>query len=266
MAHKHSCKKYKLMTEEYIDGTISESDRRELEAHLTECVECRSELADARALRDLVKRSEDDIPEGMHERIMSAVAAEPKKAPKRSYVHFWRRMSVAAACLFICAGVCTGLLLMPMMKNNADAPSASTSEAGVSESFKEDSGMIGDPTIEAPGDNREEEAVPGDTDAPGADEEVEAVPGDTDEPEFVPPIDTGMADKAEQSSTASPSQTRPPVYEAPGAEGTGAKRPGGDEITLALLIVSGLLAVASFIAFLISLSSVRSGRHGKDNK
>lgn len=250
MAHKHSCKKYKLMTEEYIDGTISESDRRELETHLAECGECRSELAEARALRDLVKRSEDDIPEGMHERIMSAVAAEPKKAPKRSYVHFWRRVSVAAACLFICAGVCTGLLLMPMMKNNADAPSASTSEAGVSESFKEDSGMIGDPNIEAPGDNREEEAVPGDTDAP----------------EFVPPIDTGMADKAEQSSAASPSQTRPPVYEAPGAEGTGAKRPGGDEITLALLIVSGLLAVASFIAFLISLSSVRSGRHGKDNK
>lgn len=250
MAHKHSCKKYKLMTEEYIDGTISESDRRELEAHLTECGECRSELAEARALRDLVKLSEDDIPEGMHERIMSAVAAEPKKAPKRSYVHFWRRVSVAAACLFICAGVCTGLLLMPMMKNNADAPSASTSEAGVSESFKEDSGMIGDSNIEAPGDNREEEAVPGDMDAP----------------EFVPPIDTGMADKAEQSSTASPSQARPPVYEAPGAEGTGAKRPGGDEITLALLIVSGLLAVASFIAFLISLSSVRSGRHGKDNK
>ena len=33
--------------------------------------------------------------------------------------------------------------------------------------------------------------------------------------------------------------------------------PGGDDITLALLIVSGLLAVASFIAFLISLSSIR---------
>jgi hypothetical protein len=45
-------------------------------------------------------------------------------------------------------------------------------------------------------------------------------------------------------------------FEQPAAESSSA--PGGEEITLALLIVSGLLAVASFIAFLISLSSIRN--------
>ena len=42
--------------------------------------------------------------------------------------------------------------------------------------------------------------------------------------------------------------------------------PGGEDITLALLIVSGLLAIASFIAFLISLSSVRRIPSKKDNE
>jgi glucan phosphoethanolaminetransferase (alkaline phosphatase superfamily) len=44
------------------------------------------------------------------------------------------------------------------------------------------------------------------------------------------------------------------------------KAPGGDDITLALLIVSGLLAIASFIAFLISLSSVRRVLSNKEKK
>ena len=44
------------------------------------------------------------------------------------------------------------------------------------------------------------------------------------------------------------------------------KAPGGEDITLALLIVSGLLAIASFIAFLISLSSVRRIPPKKDKE
>lgn len=42
-----------------------------------------------------------------------------------------------------------------------------------------------------------------------------------------------------------------------------ATAPGGDDITLALLIVSGLLAIASFIAFLISLSTIRNKTNNK---
>jgi hypothetical protein len=44
------------------------------------------------------------------------------------------------------------------------------------------------------------------------------------------------------------------------------KAPGGEDITLALLIVSGLLAIASFVAFLISLSSVRRIPPKKDKE
>ena len=50
---------------------------------------------------------------------------------------------------------------------------------------------------------------------------------------------------------------------ASGAE-SGIDAPGGEEITMALLIVSGLLAVASFIAFLISLSSIRKSSNKKE--
>jgi hypothetical protein len=52
--------------------------------------------------------------------------------------------------------------------------------------------------------------------------------------------------------------------DAPSAEAT--YTPGGEEITMALLVVSGLLAVASFVAFLISLSSVRNTPHKKDKE
>ena len=50
----------------------------------------------------------------------------------------------------------------------------------------------------------------------------------------------------------------------PEAEASSA--PGGEEITMALLVVSGLLAVASFVAFLISLSSVRNSSQKKDHE
>ena len=54
-----------------------------------------------------------------------------------------------------------------------------------------------------------------------------------------------------------------PIYAEPAEESASLK---GDDITLALLIVSGLLAVASFIAFLISLSSVRRIPSKKDKE
>ena len=54
-----------------------------------------------------------------------------------------------------------------------------------------------------------------------------------------------------------------PIYADPAEESASLK---GDDITLALLIVSGLLAVASFIAFLISLSSVRRIPSKKDKE
>lgn len=235
-----------------MDGTLGENDRRELEAHLAECADCRAKLAEARAMRDLVKRGEYDIPDGLHERIMRAVAAEPKKAPKKSRAVLWRRISVAAACMFICAVACVGSILMPMMKSNAEAPSPSTTEAEVSESFTEDIG--------------ESEVFP--TDKPGDhyDPEEEGVVENTAEADPVPPFNGESADRIEESFPGANNEILHPEHSAPNAEGADASRPGGDEITLALLIVSGLLAVASFVAFLISLSSVRSGRSGKDNE
>ena len=54
------------------------------------------------------------------------------------------------------------------------------------------------------------------------------------------------------------------AYDIPEADAPSS--PGGEDITLALLIVSGLLAIASFVAFLISLSSVRRIPSKKDNE
>jgi anti-sigma factor RsiW len=39
-----SCKKYKILLSEYIEGTLSDSDKLNLESHLKKCARCKKEL------------------------------------------------------------------------------------------------------------------------------------------------------------------------------------------------------------------------------
>lgn len=73
------------------------------------------------------------------------------------------------------------------------------------------------------------------------------------------PVYSEIYKRTEHRGRAASSVTVLPVSDEPVS-------PGGEDITLALLIVSGLLAIASFIAFLISLSSVRRIPSKKDKE
>ena len=88
---------------------------------------------------------------------------------------------------------------------------------------------------------------------------------ETAQPEtMIPETEAEMqapAEEVTESATKDGAET-PITYQDAAPEASSV--PGGEEITLALLIVSGLLAVASFVAFLISLSSVRTSSDKKN--
>ncbi len=257
----HNCEKYELWIDEYIDGSLSADRRRELESHLESCESCKNEYKLALALRAAVKNAEEELPEGLHGRIMSAVSAEPKKKqkPKRNAMRFWRGLSVAAACLFLCIGVFIGSALLP---------GGGRSEAPMPPSDKENDAFITNSSTEC--DKNESSGNSSFDDMPS--NESSSVDNDEEGTVKLPECEAIPDSTTAANTDAKPSE--PPTYSSGSIDGNftandetvALSSPGGNEITLALLIVSGLLAVASFIAFLISLSSVRSGRQGKEDK
>jgi hypothetical protein len=124
----------------------------------------------------------------------------------------------------------------------------------------------------SPSDTFEETMVADETPTPPAEEmtaaESLAPPEATVMPEIVHPETALPSTEAPEIDAPAETQvalSESPSYDkAPSAESTYA--PGGEEITMALLVVSGLLAVASFVAFLISLSSVRNTPQKKDKE
>lgn len=130
----------------------------------------------------------------------------------------------------------------------------------------------------SPSDTIEETMIVAESDTPPAEEITSAPenptpPTETAMPETIRPETEAEAENAADSvATAETtklyskgeSKDSPTLSITPSAESTYA--PGGEEITMALLVVSGLLAVASFVAFLISLSSVRNTPHKKDKE
>ena len=123
-----------------------------------------------------------------------------------------------------------------------------------------------------PSDTPEETMVVGEIATPPAEEmtAAESLTPSTESaiPETArPETELPAADAPEMDGSAETykAELESPSYDkALSAESTYA--PGGEEITMALLVVSGLLAVASFVAFLISLSSVRNPSPKKDTE
>lgn len=78
------CKYYEAQISALVDGTLSGNERDELMRHIAECERCSEVLAAFAALSDAICEDEE-LPEGLHESIMSAVKAEkPVKAKKPS--------------------------------------------------------------------------------------------------------------------------------------------------------------------------------------
>ena len=309
MENTPSCKYFRSLADQYIEGELSAEQMRELEAHIAECEECRREFDELKALKDAIRSTCAELPEGLHERIMSAVKSEPKKKPARRHV-FYRGAAISAACFMLCISFVVILSMMPFWNAGTggglpEDPMFASTEAVNTESNKTQSS---EPEILGPNDvvtdlaeSRAEEApidtVP-ETEVPEIPDTIPELgaPEITVLEETAPSVESIAVSSAAaaESLAPAPMETMAPETEAlpesiaeeveaettkhyfkgqasgsslsdkPSAEATYA--PGGEEITMALLVVSGLLAVASFVAFLISLSSVRNTPHKKDKE
>ncbi len=280
MASKHSCKKYDLMIDDYIDGLLSDKERDELEEHLSKCEECRRSLRFSIALRQMIRVSAEEPPENMHQKIMGSVGKE-MRSKKREKAKIFRLGAVAAACALICLTSAVIFALLPG-RQAASSDTPPDPEYGCTDYPGKDlTESIQNTTSSVPMSTEsvktEADALPEQdhplTDKPDAadtfvieeilpieSEDIEnAAPGTSASAEMTDTPDDGSpSDEAADHETAPTKDQHVTDTPDPSVEAAGSDLPGGEEITLALLIVSGLLAVASFIAFLISLSSVRT--------
>ena len=277
-----SCKKFRLMADEYIEGELTAAEMREFEAHIAECEECHKEFEELRALKGAIRSAEEEMPEGLHSRIMASIESEPKKKPRRKAA-FFRGAAISVACVMLCLSATLAITLIPMWRSGKGGeglpndPQFSLEDTIVEECNKSDS-ALSQPTDEnieaeqtsASAQDPAPEVAPSDTIPENIFEESMSV-AETAQPEtmipetMTPETEAEMqapAEEATESATKDGAETQI-TYQDAAPEASSV--PGGEEITLALLIVSGLLAVASFVAFLISLSSVRTSSAEKSN-
>ena len=280
-----SCKKFRLMADEYIEGELTAAEMREFEAHIAECEDCRKEFEELRALKEAIRSAEEEMPEGLHSRIMASIESEPKKKPRRKAA-FFRGAAISVACVMLCLSATLAITLIPMWRSGTGGeglpndPQFSLEDTIVEECNKSDS-ALSQPTDEnieveqtsASAQDPAPEVAPSDTiPIPENTFEESMSVAETAQPEtmipetMTPETEAEMqapAEEVTESATKDGAETQI-TYQDAASESSSV--PGGEEITLALLIVSGLLAVASFVAFLISLSSVRNPSPKKDKE
>ena len=268
-----SCKKFRLWADEYIEGELTAAEMREFEAHIAECEECRKELEELRALKEAIKSAEKEMPAELHSRIMASIEAEPKKTTRRK-VAFFRSAAISAACVMLCLSATLAITMIPMWRSGSGAGTPNDPQYSHDNTIAEEciTEMKSESVLSKPEDGNIEaeqtfelvvdpapEVAPSDT-APIPETIVSEMTA-VDETEAVM---QAPSEEAADTILSVDADTKVSIrLEQPATESSSA--PGGEEITLALLIVSGLLAVASFVAFLISLSSVRTSSAKKSN-
>ncbi|MBR4063288.1 MAG: zf-HC2 domain-containing protein [Clostridia bacterium] len=281
-----SCKKFRLMADEYIEGELTAAEMREFEAHIAECEDCRKEFEELRALKEAIRSAEEEMPEELHSRIMASIESEPKKKPRRKAA-FFRGAAISVACVMLCLSATLAITLIPMWRSGTGGEGLPNDlQCSLENSVVEECNteMKTESALSKPTDENIEAEQ---TSASAQDPAPEVAPSDTipipentfeesmsvaetAQPEtmtpetMTPETDAEMqapAEEATESATKDGAETQI-TYQDAAPEASSV--PGGEEITLALLIVSGLLAVASFVAFLISLSSVRTSSDKKN--
>ena len=109
-----NCKKYKDLIEQYLDGTITESQLNELQKHTQTCVLCRREFEKSILLQTTVMDAFSSTLTTEQARA-SVIAKLPKKEDQRiAGAHpagFAGKQIAAAACTLLAVGLFTGFLL-----------------------------------------------------------------------------------------------------------------------------------------------------------
>lgn len=99
------CEEFAPLLSAFVDGELTEEERAEVLAHVSECEKCRRLLGELTALHAALSELEDeDVPAGFTEDVMAAVRAEKAAAkPQVKKRSTWRRWMPMAACAAIVA-------------------------------------------------------------------------------------------------------------------------------------------------------------------
>ena len=133
-----------------VDGTLTDSEREKLEAHLAECPSCAALLRDLREMRALFAQ-EAEAPDSLHDGIMEQLRQEtklhvvqPEKPVRRMPV--FTMVGVAAAVVLVVLG--GGL--MPSFSTVGSGSSGASADAGdavaavTADSYSDDAGAASD--------------------------------------------------------------------------------------------------------------------------
>ena len=99
------CEEFAPLLSAFVDGELTEEERAEVLAHVSECEKCRRLLGELTALHAALGELEDeDVPAGFTGGVMAAVRAEKAAAkPQVKKRSTWRRWMPMAACAAIVA-------------------------------------------------------------------------------------------------------------------------------------------------------------------
>lgn len=115
-----NCEKYQELISCLIDGEISPEEKSELENHMASCTQCRAMYEDFAALSDMMDSSMAEVPDSLHDKIMSGVRSA-KKARKPLIIRL-RPYMAAAACFVVVLGAVFALrdgVSLDMISNKA---------------------------------------------------------------------------------------------------------------------------------------------------
>lgn len=91
-----------------LDGELTPEEKRELEAHLAACGECRGAAEELRQLHTLLPELEEEVPDGLHQAIMDRIGTEKvvplSRVSKKSHIQRWASLAAVFAVILLGAG------------------------------------------------------------------------------------------------------------------------------------------------------------------
>lgn len=95
------CDQYAALLDLYVDGELGPAQMLRVQDHLDTCPACRQYVDDALAIRAAFPDAEEtEVPEGFHDAVMAAVAADAAKA-KKPHKKVWKSLLPLAACFAV---------------------------------------------------------------------------------------------------------------------------------------------------------------------
>ena len=205
-----------------VDGTLTDSEREKLEAHLAECPSCAALLRDLREMRALFAQ-EAEAPDSLHDGIMEQLRQEtklhvvqPEKPVRRMPVFTMVGVAAAVVLVVLGGGLMPSFSTVGSGSSGASADAGDTAAAVTADSYSDDAGAASDgaaadiaEAAENAGVNSASRSVP-----------ETAVQGTSD-------IAAGGSASGETAPQAAAEEDTPSVFSLPEADSSIAAQSGG---------------------------------------